>query len=125
MTNLHDARVEAAAHEMYEIDDSQVTRAWNELPGEMQDGYIRMASSILAAADAVVTVDMITVPRPRVPFGPDGVPEDEATANYLREVVKKIDGGYTNVGGSNVTATVRKLLVDVADSLLRGGDGGE
>lgn len=62
-------------------------------------------------------LDTITVPRPCVPFGPKGVPQDVATANYLGDVIEKIDGGYAVVGGSNVTATVRKLLADVASAL--------
>lgn len=59
----------------------------------------------------------ITIPKPVVPYGPQGVPADVATADYLRELVRKIDGGYTVLGGSNVTATVRKLIIDVASAL--------
>lgn len=62
--------------------------------------------------------DNITIPRPVVPFGPLGMTEDQATAHYLREVVRKIDTGFINVGGSNVTATVRKLLADAATALV-------
>lgn len=64
--------------------------------------------------------DTITIPRPVVPHGPHGMTEDEATANYLAEVVRKIDTGFLNVGGSNVTATIRKILLHVRAAL--GGD---
>ena len=59
----------------------------------------------------------ICIRRPVVPHGPASMEQDVATAMYLREVVDKIDTGYTKVGGSNVTATVRALLLDVADTL--------
>lgn len=62
-------------------------------------------------------VNYITIPKPHVRFGPDGADPDEATAGYFREVIEKIDGGYANVGGSNVTAAVRKLLMDSAYAL--------
>lgn len=69
--------------------------------------------------------DSITIPRPVVPFGPRGVPENDATADYLLEVIRKIDEGYAVIGGSNVTATVRKLLAEVGlalRALPAGGD---
>lgn len=59
----------------------------------------------------------IVIPRPHVPFGPEGLSDDEADVHYLREVVKKIDEGYARVGGSNVTATIRKLISDAADAI--------
>lgn len=59
----------------------------------------------------------ITIPRPHVPTGPEGVPPSVADAEYLRAVIRKIDGKYAVVGGSGVTAMVRKLLVDVVDVL--------
>lgn len=60
----------------------------------------------------------ISIPRPHVPFGPSGTSEDHADASYLREVVWKIDKGYAKgIGGSNVTATIRKLIADAADVL--------
>lgn len=59
----------------------------------------------------------ITIPRPHVPTGPVGVPEDVADAAYLRAVVRKIDGGYARVGGSGVTAMIRSLLVNVAETI--------
>jgi hypothetical protein len=60
-----------------------------------------------------------------VPFGPEHVSENEATAVYLLGVTHKIDSGYANVGGSNVTATVRKLLADVAIALRELPERGE
>ena len=72
---------------------------------------------ILAALDGAPEPDTITIPRPVVPFGPVSKTENEATADYLLEVVKKIDGKYCTVGGSNVTAAVRKLLTDAADAV--------
>lgn len=65
--------------------------------------------------------DHITIPKPVVPYGPVGIHEDAATARYMRELVRKIDVGYTELGGSNVTATVRRMLLDVADALERDG----
>lgn len=65
---------------------------------------------------AVAKVDAVTIPRPHVPYGPLGVPEWQADAHYLREAAKHIEGGYS-VGGSNLTATVLKLLRDSADAL--------
>ena len=65
----------------------------------------------------------ITIPTPRVPHGPEGVDPDKATADYLREVVKKLEAHdqdgrrRVHIGGSNVTATVRDLLLNTADAL--------
>lgn len=59
----------------------------------------------------------ITIPRPHVPTGPQGVPADRADAEYLRAVVRKIDTGFTSVGGSGVTTMVRELLVNAAEAL--------
>ncbi|MGN7977414.1 hypothetical protein ACTJJ4_07550 [Microbacterium sp. 22195] len=59
----------------------------------------------------------ITLPRPHVPTGPQGVPEDHADADYLRAVVMKIDSGFTRVGGSGVTAMIRNLIADAAEVL--------
>lgn len=63
--------------------------------------------------------ETITIPRPHVPFGPEGKTAEEADAEYLRHAVKNID--YLERGerlwGSNLTATVRKLLLDAADAV--------
>lgn len=58
----------------------------------------------------------ITVPRPHVPFGPDGISADEADAEYLREAARKLDQHYKPFG-SNLRTTVVKLLQDSADSI--------
>jgi hypothetical protein len=63
----------------------------------------------------------ITIPRPHVPFGPEGVPERIADADYIQDAAWKIEKGYP-VGGSNVTRTVVNLLHSVAESLRRDHD---
>lgn len=68
-------------------------------------------------AQVQATADSITIPRPVVPHGPKGVAENTATADYLREVLRKIDTGFITVGGSNVTACIRSLLIDSARAL--------
>jgi hypothetical protein len=80
--------------------------------------------------------DVITIQRPEVPHGPEGMPPRLATALYLGEVVKKIErfvvdqDGYrqrrVHIGGSNVTATVVDMLNDIISVLRRDptvGDG--
>jgi hypothetical protein len=73
---------------------------------------------IFAATHDAVTdePERITIPRPRVPFGPEHLAEHEADAHYLREAARHIEGGY-KVGGRNLTATVIQLLRDCADAL--------
>lgn len=60
--------------------------------------------------------DKVTIPRPHVPFGPQGVPEMLADADYLDSAARNIAGGYT-VGGYNVTHTVIGLLHSTATAL--------
>lgn len=60
--------------------------------------------------------DSIQIPRPHVPYGPHGVPEMLADADYLDHAARNIAGGYA-VGGYNVTSTVIKLLHDAATAL--------
>lgn len=55
----------------------------------------------------------ITIPAPHVEFGPDGIPAALADADYLEHAAASLRDGY-RVGGSNVTATVVKLLTDAA-----------
>ena len=62
--------------------------------------------------------DSIEIPRPHVPFGPQGVSEMLADADYLDHAARNIAGGYA-VGGYNVTSTVIKLLHDAATALRR------
>jgi len=60
--------------------------------------------------------DALTIPRPHVPYGPVGIPEHEADADYLDHAAASLEGHY-EVGGSNVRATVVKLLRDTAAAL--------
>lgn len=62
---------------------------------------------------------MLRIPTPNVPHGPEGVRPNIATAKYLEDVVFKIENKYAVVGGSNVTATIIKLLVDTAQALRK------
>jgi hypothetical protein len=55
--------------------------------------------------------DTITIPAPNVPY-----PGGHSQAHFMRSAADHIEGGYP-VGGSNLTATVLKLLRDVADAL--------
>lgn len=59
--------------------------------------------------------DYITIPRPTVPFGPKGVPVNVADADYLRSAAGNIE--FARRLGSNLTATVVKLLNDAADAV--------
>ncbi len=61
----------------------------------------------------------LRIPTPNVPFGPEGVLPNIATADYLEAVVFKIVNKYAVVGGSNVTNTVVKLLMDTAKALRK------
>lgn len=58
----------------------------------------------------------ITIPRPHVPYGPVGIPAPLSDARYLRDAARHIEQGY-QVGGSNLTAAVLKLLRDAADAI--------
>ena len=68
--------------------------------------------------DAHVTEvkQVLVIPIPHVPFGPQGVPELVADATYLDHAASNLAGKF-EVGGSNVRATVVKLLRDVAFAL--------
>ena len=77
----------------------------------------RFVAALAAALGAGATpLDVITVPRPRVPFGPDGVDPDIATADYLLEAADKLETHYRPFG-SNLRATVVQLLRDAAGTL--------
>lgn len=102
---LREAVARVRALETFSITDSYP--AWTAVDHD----------DLLAALDGAPEPDTITIPRPVVPFGPVSKTENEATADYLLEVVKKINGKYCTVGGSNVTAAVRKLLTDAADAV--------
>jgi hypothetical protein len=61
----------------------------------------------------------ITVRRPHVLYGPAGIPEATADADYLREAARNIR--HSRCLGSNVTNTVEQLLLDAADALTTPG----
>lgn len=69
-----------------------------------------------ATTDTSAQHERVTVPRPHVPFGPLGVPEALADAEYLDHAARSIASGYA-AGGYNVTNTVVKLLHDTASAL--------
>lgn len=64
--------------------------------------------------------DALTIPRPHVPYGPVGIPEHEADADYLEHAASSLESRY-EVGGSNVRATVVGILRDVATALRAAG----
>lgn len=68
----------------------------------------------LARPYAQASAPTITIPAPHVPYGPEGVPEGEADALYLREAARRIN--EQRLFGPNLTATVVKLLADAADA---------
>jgi hypothetical protein len=85
---------------------------------EASSGLIRSAMYVLARLAEVAEPqsepsDALTIPRPHVPFGPTGVPELVADAVYLDHAASNLEGKF-EVGGSNVRATVVKLLRDTA-----------
>jgi len=63
--------------------------------------------------------ETITIPRPHVAHGPEHVSAEKADADYLRHAVRNIDylGRGERLWGSNLTATIRKLLLDAAEEL--------
>lgn len=61
----------------------------------------------------------ITVPRPHVPHGPQGVPADVADADYLRTAGRALAEHYQPFG-SNLRATVVQLILDAADAIESG-----
>ena len=128
MTDLHDARVEAAGEAIY---DEVVTST--DL--SMSDCE-RIAEAALAAADAVVTVEMIADLLARELDGNDG---DDLGSAYgegalhlaldfpIREA---IDDVYADCGDSdsrvlstNIAKRLAYLLPPAVLALLRGGEG--
>lgn len=63
--------------------------------------------------------ETITIPTPHVPHGPEGIPRNVADADYMRAAVRNIkhQSRGERLWGSNLTATIVKLLEDVADAL--------
>ena len=75
------------------------------------------AQAELAASRTPATDEQtITVPRPHIPYGPEGIPADEADANYLRKAADDLAVHY-RCFGSNLRATVVKLMNDAADAI--------
>lgn len=70
-------------------------------------------------------MNLITIPAPHVPNGPVGIPEHKADADYIRSAIRNLEH-QINLGrkfaGSNLTATVFKLLADVAEQLDNMGE---
>lgn len=64
----------------------------------------------------------ITIPRPHVPHGPAQLTADEADAAYLRKAARNLAEHYKPFG-SNLRATVVKLLDDAADAITPREDG--
>ncbi|MDQ0376568.1 hypothetical protein [Amycolatopsis thermophila] len=64
--------------------------------------------------------DVITVPRPHVPYGPEGINKDEADADFLRDAADRLESFYRPFG-SNLRATVVRLLRDAADAIPAAG----
>lgn len=65
-------------------------------------------------------VDVITIPRPHVPFGPEGLPAEAADAAYLRRAARDLEKHYKPFG-KNLRATVVKLVHDAAEAITAGG----
>ena len=63
-------------------------------------------------------VDVITIPRPHVPFGPEGLPAEAADAAYLRRAARDLEKHYKPFG-KNLRATVVKLVHDAAEAIIR------
>ena len=66
-----------------------------------------------------MTDQRISIPRPHVPHGPASLTEDEADANYLREAASTLDEYYKPFG-SNLRATIVKLIRDTAEAIESG-----
>lgn len=62
-----------------------------------------------------MSMSAITVPRPHVIHGPEGITPEQADAAYLRHAARNIR--YRKVCGSNLTDTVCKLLEDAATAI--------
>jgi hypothetical protein len=97
-----------------------LTRAYDALEaneGGMCPDKDDALRALIAEHEKLTSGDYVTIPRPRVPYGPAGLTPDQGTARYLREVASKIERGYARVGGRNVTDTVLKLLGDTAEAI--------
>lgn len=61
----------------------------------------------------------LSIPRPHVPHGPSGLTADEADAMYLRKAADSLESHYKPFG-SNLRATIVKLVKDAADAIAPG-----
>lgn len=64
--------------------------------------------------------DTITVPRPHVSFGPEGLDPAVADAAYLHRAARDLEKHYKPFG-SHLRATVVKLIHDAADAIASDG----
>ncbi|WP_067428484.1 hypothetical protein [Nocardioides jensenii] len=87
------------------LTEQAITRYWNLSPAKRES----------APDDRDALAEVITIPRPTVPFGPKHLTQDEADADYLRSAARNI--WDARCMGSNLTATVVKLLNDCADRI--------
>lgn len=60
--------------------------------------------------------EQITIPRPHVPHGPEGMTANESDSQYLRKAAKDLRDHYKPFG-SNLRATIIKLIEDAADQI--------
>lgn len=74
----------------------------------------------LEQQDVGTAAESITVPRPHVPFGPQGVLPEVADAAYLHRAARDLEKHYRPFG-SNLRARVVKLVHDAADAIAAGG----
>lgn len=58
----------------------------------------------------------LVIPRPHVPYGPEGIPEVDADVDYLTKAAKDLEQHYKPFG-SNLRATIVKLIRDTAKAL--------
>jgi hypothetical protein len=67
-----------------------------------------------------VRPDEIAIRRPHVPYGPKGIPENEADADYMREAGRNIRHAIAqkrSLWGSNLSETIIRILGDCEDAL--------
>lgn len=138
MSDLHEARVEAAAKALFEESQGlDQGNDWNDpLPDEWRNEWKYVAGEVLAAADAVVTVEMIADRLARELDGNDGddlgLAHGEGALHLaldfpIREAIEDV---YADCGDSdprvlstNIAKRLAYLLPPAVLALLRGGEG--
>lgn len=60
--------------------------------------------------------EQIAIPRPNVPFGPEGVTPEQADVDYLPAAARTLEHHYKSFG-ANPRVTVVKLIQDAADAV--------